>query len=118
MKKVITAEDIRDLLKSNGDVKSLPADAIYTPSARDLLREMRITPGGNPSAEAAPKADGSVSVEQFYRSRKSKRSRNASARSDGAFGSGLMLMGTAATSRSESATIWCCAPLLWLARAS
>jgi len=68
MKRVITAEHIRDLLKSNGDVKSLPADAIYTPSARDLLREMRITPGGNPSAEAAPKADGSFSVERFYRS--------------------------------------------------
>lgn len=68
MKRVIAAEDIRDLLKSGGDIKSLPADAIYTPSARDLLREVRMTPGGKPSAEAAPKAGGAFSVEQFYRS--------------------------------------------------
>ena len=39
MKTVISAKDIEELLRSGGDLKSLPSDAIYTPSARDLLRD-------------------------------------------------------------------------------
>jgi L-fuculose-phosphate aldolase len=39
MKTVISAKDVEDLLRDGGDPKSLPADALYTPSARDLLRE-------------------------------------------------------------------------------
>ncbi len=35
----ISAREVEELLRNGGDVKSLPADAIYTPSARDLLRE-------------------------------------------------------------------------------
>jgi L-fuculose-phosphate aldolase len=40
MKTVIIAKDIEELLRNGGDIKSLPADAIITPSARDLLREL------------------------------------------------------------------------------
>ncbi len=40
MKTVISARDIEDLLRSGGDVSGLPADAIYTPSARDLLADL------------------------------------------------------------------------------
>ncbi|PYI82777.1 MAG: class II aldolase family protein [Verrucomicrobia bacterium] len=40
MKTVISAKDIQDLLRTGGDVKSLPTDALLTPSARDLLREL------------------------------------------------------------------------------
>ena len=39
MKAIISAREIEDLLRNGGDVKSLPADAIFTPSARDVLRE-------------------------------------------------------------------------------
>jgi L-fuculose-phosphate aldolase len=39
MKAIISAREVQELLRSGGDVKSLPADAILTPSARDLLRE-------------------------------------------------------------------------------
>src|SRR5512133_4198693 len=39
MKTVISAKDVEDLLRNGGDLKSLPADAIFTPSARDLLRD-------------------------------------------------------------------------------
>jgi L-fuculose-phosphate aldolase len=40
MKTVISARDIEELLRSGGSVASLPGDAIYTPSARDLLRDL------------------------------------------------------------------------------
>jgi L-fuculose-phosphate aldolase len=40
MKKVISARDIEDLLRSGGDVSSLPTDAIYTPSALDILSDL------------------------------------------------------------------------------
>src|SRR5579871_6567121 len=39
MKTVISVRDIEDLLRDGRDLKSLPPDAIITPSARDLLRE-------------------------------------------------------------------------------
>jgi L-fuculose-phosphate aldolase len=40
MKTVISAKDVEELLRNGGDVKSLPGDALLTPSARDLLREL------------------------------------------------------------------------------
>jgi L-fuculose-phosphate aldolase len=41
MNTVISAKDIEDLLANGGDVKSLPADAILTPSAKDLLYDLQ-----------------------------------------------------------------------------
>ncbi len=40
MRKVISARDIEEMLRRNGRVTEIPPDAILTPSARDLLREM------------------------------------------------------------------------------
>jgi L-fuculose-phosphate aldolase len=41
MKPVISSRDIEEMVRNGGDLKSLPADAIFTPSARDLLREFQ-----------------------------------------------------------------------------
>ena len=41
MRKLITVEDIRSLLRSGGSLDSIPADALLTPSARDLVRAHR-----------------------------------------------------------------------------
>jgi L-fuculose-phosphate aldolase len=55
MKTVISARDIEDLLRGGGDISSLPSDAIYTPSARDLLADLEKRRAGNHKA-AAPDA--------------------------------------------------------------
>lgn len=39
MRTIISARDIEELLASGGNPQSLPADALLTPSARDLLRD-------------------------------------------------------------------------------
>src|SRR5712691_6237545 len=51
MKTVISAKDIEELLRNGGDPRSLPTDAIFTPSARDLLRDLD-GPGGSKGASA------------------------------------------------------------------
>lgn len=62
MKPLITAKDVDALLRAGGDLSSLPADALYTPSARDLIRDaenrsLRQQPAaGAPPAEGAPAA--------------------------------------------------------------
>src|ERR1019366_3450146 len=40
MKQVISLRDLEEMLRNGKDVRSLPADALLTPSARDLLREL------------------------------------------------------------------------------
>lgn len=45
MKPVISTREIEDLLRQGGNLDSLPADAIYTPSARDMLRDLKNNPG-------------------------------------------------------------------------
>lgn len=50
MPAVITAKDVEDLIAKGGDPKSLPSDAILTPSAKDVLREIA---NRRPSAAAA-----------------------------------------------------------------
>jgi L-fuculose-phosphate aldolase len=49
MKTVISAKDIEELIAQGGDPKSLPADAIFTPSAKDLLRDLHRHRGGSAS---------------------------------------------------------------------
>ena len=61
MKTVISAKDIEDLLHDGRDVKSLPADAIFTPSARDLLRDVLArnagqSKGAHPAASSPAQA--------------------------------------------------------------
>lgn len=52
MKNVISVKDLEEMLRSGRDVRSLPADAILTPSARDLLRDLETN--GAAAAPAAP----------------------------------------------------------------
>jgi len=52
MKIIISAREVEELLRNGGDVKSIPGDAILTPSARDLLRDFE----NNGAANGAPKA--------------------------------------------------------------
>ena len=53
MKKVITARDVELALASKGSVDHLPADAIWTPAAKDVLSEKGLTPGTTGKAAAA-----------------------------------------------------------------
>jgi len=57
---VISAKDIENILAKGGDVSQLPADAILTPSAKDLLRDLaRHRPAAPVAAPAAvPAASG------------------------------------------------------------
>src|SRR5215510_11777623 len=57
MPAVITAKEVEDLIAKGGDPKSLPADAILTPSAKDAIRDhanARRGPGGASATNAAP----------------------------------------------------------------
>ena len=58
MNVVISAKDIEDLLAKGGNVSQLPAGAILTPSARDLLRDLNrhTGPGAASGAPALPSA--------------------------------------------------------------
>lgn len=40
MSKIISVRDVREMVRNGQDLKTLPADAIITPSARDLLFEL------------------------------------------------------------------------------
>src|SRR5205809_87722 len=55
MKPVISAKDIEALLTQGGNVRSLPADAILTPSAKDLLRDLERR--GHGAADGAANSD-------------------------------------------------------------
>ena len=58
MKKVITAKDIEGLIRDGKSLASIPAGAVITPSARDLMRSLardneRPAPSSNPSSSAS-----------------------------------------------------------------
>lgn len=57
MRQVITAADVEQLLRSGQDVAALPADAILTPSARDLIRSRRLPARPAAFTPAPAKAD-------------------------------------------------------------
>jgi L-fuculose-phosphate aldolase len=40
MKQVISVRDLEEMLRNGNDIRSIPADALLTPSARDLMREI------------------------------------------------------------------------------
>lgn len=56
MKTVISAKDIEDLLSKGGNANSLPTDAILTPSAKDLLRDLQRKTSGNANNGSATPA--------------------------------------------------------------
>jgi len=65
MRKLITADDVRSLLRSGGSVDSIPADALLTPSARDLLRARR--PAAVPAAApAAADPTSAAAIARFF----------------------------------------------------
>src|SRR5262245_18746174 len=53
MKQVISLRDLEEMLRQGTDVRALPNDALLTPSARDLLRDLE---NGNSARSAAPEA--------------------------------------------------------------
>src|SRR5579864_4753805 len=53
MKTVISARDIEDLLRNGGEIKSLPSDALITPSARDMLRDLELRGSAKSNGEVA-----------------------------------------------------------------
>ena len=57
MKQVISVRDIEEMLRAGKDVRALPEDALLTPSARDLLREIE-----NHGRAAAPGGKGQEST--------------------------------------------------------
>lgn len=50
MKTVVSAKDIEELIRRGGDPSTLPVDALYTPSARDLLRDLGAKASGSKPA--------------------------------------------------------------------
>jgi L-fuculose-phosphate aldolase len=57
MSTVISAKDIENIIAKGGDVNNLPADAILTPSARDMLRDLgRQRPVFTSSVPSTPSA--------------------------------------------------------------
>ncbi len=78
MKAVISLRDLQQMLRNGEDPKSIPADALLTPSARDLLFELELAGSAKKAAAlsqtddlapAKPKATGPKSeIEAFFES--------------------------------------------------
>ncbi|NCC59390.1 MAG: class II aldolase/adducin family protein [Verrucomicrobiae bacterium] len=77
MKKVISSRDISELIANGGDPSTLPANALYTPSAKDLLNTLKVEPTGTASttkpdsASAAPRCPLTrqvSNIESFFNS--------------------------------------------------
>ena len=56
MPAVITAKEVEEIIAKGGDLKSLPADAILTPSAKDAIRDHNYANHGSAKATAASSA--------------------------------------------------------------
>jgi L-fuculose-phosphate aldolase len=70
MSRIISVKDVKEMVRNGQDVKSIPADAIITPSARDLLFELQSNGGVSPhlaansnngNGSASPATDGKLS---------------------------------------------------------
>jgi len=84
MKTLISARDVEELLRKGGSPDSLPADAIYTPSALDLIRDSKngkvpqavvqaksgsAAPAKTCPGQNAPKASASAAeIEKYFNS--------------------------------------------------
>lgn len=65
MKKVYSLRDVEEMIRNGEDLAAIPADAILTPSARDLVRDAadrfsRPRPGGTSPPSAIPPAPAPV----------------------------------------------------------
>jgi L-fuculose-phosphate aldolase len=54
MKSVISAKDIEEFIRQGRDLSQLPEDAIITPAARDMLRDLQSNGGRNYNQAPAP----------------------------------------------------------------
>ena len=63
MSRVISVRDVQDLVRTGRGVSSIPADAILTPSARDLLSELET--GGDAKAAVARGNSGSAGSDKL-----------------------------------------------------
>jgi L-fuculose-phosphate aldolase len=64
MKQVISVRDLEEMVRSGRDVRSLPNDALLTPSARDFLRDLEgngVYKPGNGSTESRPTTTTKIS---------------------------------------------------------
>src|SRR5256885_3419792 len=72
MKSVISLKDLEEMVSSGKDVRSLTADALLTPSARDFLRDLEGPAGYKTTAVEAPKTLTSKSskaeIDAFFNS--------------------------------------------------
>ncbi len=75
MKTVVSVKDVENWLRSGADPAALPAEAIYTPAARDLLREHAESgsrpapvPARSSSSAAAGRAASDSEAERLFRS--------------------------------------------------
>jgi L-fuculose-phosphate aldolase len=77
MKNVISVRDLEDLVRKGQDVRSLPADAIFTPSARDFLHDLEgnvatagaaATDKPQPPAKALNSKSPRAELERFFNS--------------------------------------------------
>jgi L-fuculose-phosphate aldolase len=59
MKQVISVRDLEEMLRNGKDMRSLPADALLTPSARDFLRDLESS-GNNQPASRTPRTNSST----------------------------------------------------------
>src|ERR1051326_109168 len=64
MKQVISVRDLEEMLRQGKDLRSLPADAILTPSARDRLREYEDGRAKAPALSAPPAKNGAATRPQ------------------------------------------------------
>lgn len=58
MKQLISVKDLEELLRNGGDVRSIPSDALLTPSARDLLRDLEAGVSYKSNKPEAAKSSG------------------------------------------------------------
>jgi L-fuculose-phosphate aldolase len=71
MKTIISAKEVEELLRNGGGVGSIPADAILTPSARDLVREFEnngARPNSMKPTHAPGAPNGSSDLQAFFNS--------------------------------------------------
>ena len=63
MSRVISIRDLQEMIRTGQDVKSIPADAIITPSARDYLYELQMNGGDKTNGAVAVAAKPAAAVE-------------------------------------------------------
>jgi L-fuculose-phosphate aldolase len=76
MPAVITAKEVEDIIAKGGDLKSLPADAILTPSAKDAIRDFANArrgsggagPGSPPSSKPLNSKSPRSELETYFNS--------------------------------------------------